>query len=194
MHSEGVCRPGRSSLHAIDMEILSQNPYFSVVKKQLNSYDGSSNQYYIVEFPHPAVGVLVTRGTEVLLIRQFRPIVNEYVWAIPSGGVSLEETPAEAAARELEEETGFRATSLVPWMNCYASYGCSNQRFEIFWASEAVETERGFDPAEVISVRWFSQAELRELILGNGIVDNLSLSPLLLFLLKLSESGGRSFK
>ena len=189
-----MCRPGRSSPHAIEMEILSQNPYFSVVKKELNSYDDSSNQYYIVEFPRPAVGVLVTRGTEVLLIRQYRPIVDEYVWAIPSGGASLEEAPAEAAARELEEETGFRATSLVPWMNCYASYGCSNQRFEIFWTSDAIETERRFDPAEVISVRWFSQTELRELILGNGIVDNLSLSPLLLFLLKLSESGGRSFK
>ena len=125
----------------------------------------------------------------MLLIRQYRPIVNEYVWAIPSGGVGLEETPAEAAARELEEETGFRATSLVPWMNCYASYGCSNQRFEIFRTSNAVETKRGFDPAEVISIRWFNRTELRELIRGNGVVDNLSLSPLLLFLLKLSESG-----
>jgi len=175
------------------MEILSQNPYFSVVKKQLNSYDGLCNQFYIVEFPRPAVGVLVTRGTDVLLIRQYRPIVDEYVWAIPSGGVSPEETPAEAAVRELEEETGFRATSLVTWMNCYASYGCSNQRFEIFRTSDAVETGKGFDPAEVISVRWFSQTELREMILSNGIVDNLSLSPLLLFLFKLSESAGAGF-
>ncbi|HKI10658.1 MAG TPA: NUDIX hydrolase [Candidatus Acidoferrum sp.] len=173
---------------------MSQNPYFSVVKKQLNSYDGSSNQYYFVEFPRPAVGVLVTRGTDVLLIRQYRPIVDEYVWAIPSGGVSQEETPAEAAARELEEETGFRATSLVPWMNCYASYGGSNQRFEIFWTSDAVENERGFDPAEVMSIRWFNRAELRDLILSNGVVDNLSLSPLFLFLFKLSESGGKSFR
>ena len=169
---------------------MSQNPYFSVVKKQLNTYDGSSNDYYIVEFPRPAVGVLVTRDTDVLLIRQYRPIVNEYVWAIPSGAVSPEETPAEAAARELEEETGHRATSLVPWMNCYASYGCSNQRFEIFWTKDAVETERGFDPAEVIEIRWFNRTELRELILSNGVVDNLSLSPLLLFLFKLNESGG----
>ncbi|HXR32094.1 MAG TPA: NUDIX domain-containing protein [Verrucomicrobiae bacterium] len=168
---------------------MSQNPYFSVVRKQLNSHDGASSQYYIVEFPQPAVGVLVTRGTDVLLIRQYRPIVDEYVWAIPSGGVSLEETPAEAAARELEEETGLRATSLVPWMNCYASYGCSNQRFEIFWTSDAVETERGFDPAEVIATRWFNRGELQDLVFSNGVVDNLSLSPLLLFLLKLSKSG-----
>ena len=171
------------------MEIMSQNPYFSLVKKQLNSYDGSSKQYYIVEFPRPAVGVLVTRGTDVLLIRQYRPIVDEYVWAIPSGAVGPEETPAEAAARELEEETGFRATSLVPWMNCYASYGCSNQRFEIFWTSDAVKTERKFDPAEVISIRWFNRTELRDLVLSNGVVDNLSLSPLLLFLFEISENG-----
>jgi ADP-ribose pyrophosphatase len=167
-----------------EIEILSQNPYFSVVRKRLKLYGGSTTQYYIIDFPRPAVGVLATRGTDVLLIRQYRPIVDEYVWAIPSGGVGVDETLSEAAARELEEETGFRATSLVPWLNCYASYGCSNQRFEIFWTSDALETERGFDRAEVIEVRWFTENELRELILRNGVVDNLSLSPLLLFLLK----------
>jgi 8-oxo-dGTP pyrophosphatase MutT (NUDIX family) len=166
------------------MEILSQNPYFSIVKKRLRSHDGSTREYYIVDFLRPAVGVLATRGTDVLLIRQYRPIVDEYVWAIPSGGVGVNETLPEAAARELEEETGFRATSLVHWLNCYASYGCSNQRFEIFWTSDALETERGFDRAEVIETRWFTESELRELIQRNGIVDNLSLSPLLLFLLK----------
>jgi len=171
------------------MEILTENPYFSVVKRELKSHDGASNAYYIVEFVRPAVGVLVTRSTDVLLIRQYRPIVNEYVWAIPSGGTSAEETPAQAAARELEEETGYRAGSLAPWMNCYASYGCSNQRFEIFWTSDVVETGRGFDPAEVIETRWFNLSELRELVLGNGVVDSLSLSPLLLFLLKWSMGG-----
>ena len=46
-----------------EMEILSQNPYFSVVKKRLKLYDGSTSQYYIIDFPRPAVGVLATRGT-----------------------------------------------------------------------------------------------------------------------------------
>jgi len=153
----------------------------------LNSYDGSSKQYYII-------GVSAPRRRRARHARYRRAadttvpaIVDEYVWAIPSGAVGLEETPAEAAARELEEESGYRARSLVPWMNCYASYGCSDQRFEIFWTSDAAETERGFDPAEVIEIRWFNRTELRELVHGNGVVDNLSLSPLLLFLLKLSE-------
>jgi ADP-ribose pyrophosphatase YjhB (NUDIX family) len=170
-----------------ELEILSQNPYFSVVKKQLKLYDGSTSQYYIIDFPRPAVGVLATRGTEVLLIRQYRPIVDEYVWAIPSGGVGVDETLPEAAGRELEEETGFRAASLVHWLNCYASYGCSNQRFEIFWTNDVQETKRGFDQTEVIEVRWFTESELRTLIQRNGVVDNLSLSPLLLFLLKLQK-------
>jgi len=105
----------------IAMEIISPNPYFPMVKKHLKPDARSSNQYFIIEFSRPAVSVLAARGTNVRLIRQYRLTVDEYGWAIPSGAVSREETPAEAAARELEEETGYRATSLVPWMNCYAS-------------------------------------------------------------------------
>jgi NADH pyrophosphatase NudC (nudix superfamily) len=69
-------------------------------------------------------------------------------------------------------------------MHCYASYGCSNQRFEIFLADHIRKLDSDFDRSEVLDTRWFSRAELRALIDKNGIVDNLSLSPLLLFLLR----------
>jgi 8-oxo-dGTP pyrophosphatase MutT (NUDIX family) len=165
--------------------VLSHNPYFSVVQQAVESTDGSLHDYYIVHFDRPAVGILPTRGSDVLLIRQYRFIVDELVWALPSGGVTDGETLQQAAARELQEETGYMARELQPWLGCYASYGCSNQRFEIFLAKDVQKIpDCGFDPAEVLSVKWFSRDELKNLVETNGVVDNLSLSPLLLFLLK----------
>ena len=69
-------------------------------------------------------------------------------------------------------------------MHCYASYGCSDQRFDIFLANEVVAGEKDFDRTEVLDVRWFRREEVLELINQNGVVDNLSLSPLLLVLLR----------
>ena len=161
-----------------------ENPYFSVVQSDVVVPGGSHRDYYTIAFPRPAVGIIAKRGNEVLLIYQFRFIIDEFVWAIPSGGVAEGEPPVEAARRELEEETGYTAQSIEPLMHCYASYGCSNQRFEIFVADGLTKLETGFDPTEVIEVRWFGRKELRELIDRNGVVDNLSLSPLLLWLFR----------
>ncbi|HEY7211962.1 MAG TPA: NUDIX hydrolase [Bryobacteraceae bacterium] len=161
-----------------------QNPYFSVLESEVVVPGGEHRDYYTINFPRPAVGVIACRGDDVLLIHQYRFIVEEYVWAIPSGGVSDSEPLQTAALRELEEETGYTAQSIEPFMHCYASYGCSNQRFEIFLADHIRKLDSDFDRSEVLDTRWFSRAELRALIDKNGIVDNLSLSPLLLFLLR----------
>jgi 8-oxo-dGTP pyrophosphatase MutT (NUDIX family) len=161
------------------------NPYFSVLEQTAIAPGGRESQYYSIDFPRPAVGVIARNGTDVLMIRQYRVLVSEYVWAIPSGGVDPGESLEAAALRELEEETGYAAGRIEKLLGCYASYGCSNQRFEIFLADEVRQVRASFDSCEVIEVRWFTTRELLELINRNGVVDNLSLSPLLLFLLRI---------
>ena len=166
------------------VDTLLSNPYFSVLLQRVTVTDGSERTYYTVDFPAPAVGIIARRGDDVLLVRQYRFIVDEYVWAIPSGGAAAGESPIDAARRELLEETGYHAGRLEPLMFCYASYGCSNQRYEIFVADDLEESGATIDANEVIEARWFAREELVDLILRNGVVDNLSLSPLLLLLLK----------
>ncbi len=162
---------------------LLDTPYFSVLLQDVTVTDGSLRQYYTITFPGPAVGVIPCRGQEILLVRQYRFIVDEYVWAIPSGGTTRNETAAEAALRELREETGYTAGVLEPLVWYYASYGCSDQRFETFVARDVRPTNAPFDPNEVMETRWFSRVEILELLKQNGIVDSLSLSPLLFLML-----------
>jgi ADP-ribose pyrophosphatase len=146
--------------------------------------DGTSKTYHTIQFPRPAIGVVVRRGTDFLLLHQYRFIVNEYVWAIPSGGIEPGESPEQAAIRELREETGLVVKSVRPLMHCYASYGCSDQQFLIFLADEAEPSQGDYDKNEVISWRWFTCEDVLHMIMVNGIVDNLSLSPILLVLLQ----------
>lgn len=162
---------------------LHQNPYFSVLQQDVMANGTTPMNFFSIAFPRPAVGVVARRGTDILLLRQYRFLVDEYVWAIPSGGVADGESLAQAAAREFREETGMVAGSLKPLLGCYASYGCSNQRFEIFLTTDVQAGPGRFDQTEVLSVHWFSRDEVIGLIRENQIVDNLSLSPILLALM-----------
>ena len=169
---------------------LHRNPWFGVLEQAVRQPDGEEVTFYTIDFPGPAVGVIVRRDDQYLLIRQHRFIVNEYVWAIPSGGVHRGESLEEAARREVMEETGYRVSELRHVCGYYPSYGCGNQRFELFLAEDPVQTSESFDTNEVLAVRWFARDELLRMILANEIVDGLSLTPLALLLLQESIGSG----
>jgi ADP-ribose pyrophosphatase len=163
--------------------LLMQNEWFSVVSQDITRPDGSTADYQTIRFARPAVGVVARSGDEFLLIRQYRFIVDRMVWAIPSGGVDVGETAIEAAGRELLEETGYRAVHLEPILWYYPSYGCSDQRFDLYEARDPVKTADSFDVSEVLAVRWFGKDAILKMIYSNEIVDGLSLTPLLFLLL-----------
>src|SRR5437764_15235625 len=90
------------------LDTLTRNPWFGVLLQKVTQPDGSSEPYYTIDFPHRAVGVVVRRGDEFLFIRQYRFIVDEHVWGIPSGGRENRESTAAAAATEMEEQPWYR--------------------------------------------------------------------------------------
>lgn len=171
---------------------LLRNPWFGVLEQDVTLPDGSRTTYFTLDFPSPAVGVIPRDGDRYLLIRQYRFIVDAYVWAIPSGGVHPGESLAEAASRELVEETGFAAASVSHLLSYFPSYGCSNQRFELFLGEGLSRAAGEFDRNEVIESKWFHRSEVIAMILDNQIVDGLSLTPLAVLLLReeLQRAGG----
>jgi len=167
-----------------------ENPWFSVLNQKVRDPAGALKDYHTIAFAGPAVGIIARKGDRYLLIHQYRFIVDEYVWAIPSGGVEAGEALADAALRELEEETGYRASSVEHLLGYYASYGATDQRFELFLADNIEPAEGSFDPDEVLDIGWFTRAQILDMIRENQIVDGLSLTPLAVLLLR-EELGER---
>jgi ADP-ribose pyrophosphatase len=162
-----------------EARVAHETPYFRVVRSRVQRPDGSDADYHTLDFPRPAVAVVLRDDAgRLLLVRQQRFIVDRDVWALPSGGVEPGETLEQAALRELEEETGMRAARIVHLVSFYPSYGVSNQVFHCFAAAAASPT-RAFDANEVERTAWFTPRQVSELIARGEIPDGFSLVPLL---------------
>ena len=96
------------------------------------------------------VGIVPLLEGNIILIRQFRIAINRELIELPAGRLEPDEDPASCAARELEEEIGYRAGRLIPIASYFASVGNSNERMYLFLALDLEKTERRLEADERI--------------------------------------------
>lgn len=140
---------------------------------------GPRFEHHVVRFPRPAAGVIVhdhDRG--VLLLWRHRFVTDTWGWEIPAGGVEAGEAVEDAAAREAEEETGWRPGPLRPLVTFHPSNGSTDQMFHIFVADGATHIGDPADAFEADRIEWVPVARLRELIRAGEMGDGLSLAGL----------------
>ena len=87
-------------------EVTYKTPWFEVVGKTMRA---DEPPYYSLRLPDYAAVVAFTEDGRILVVRQYRPAVEQYSLELPSGIIDPGEEPAETAGRELLEETGYAA-------------------------------------------------------------------------------------
>ncbi len=127
--------------------------------------------------------VAVTQSDELVLIEQYRPAVDARCLELPAGLVGDQEDPDEAlelaAARELEEETGFRPARVERLTTGPASAGLSDESLTLVRATGLTRVgPGGGDAHEDITVHLVPRAELRSFVAAResaGVVIDLKL-------------------
>jgi ADP-ribose pyrophosphatase len=117
------------------------------------------------------VGIVPLLGDEVLLIRQYRIAVDEYILEIPAGRREGQEPPQYRAERELEEEIGYRAAKFHLLASYYSSAGFTNERMFVFLATGLQEVGQALEGDEQIEVVPVALAEIPRMLADGIMVD-----------------------
>jgi 8-oxo-dGTP pyrophosphatase MutT (NUDIX family) len=141
---------------------------------------GDRFEHHVVRVPREAAGCIVHDPDQgVLLLWRHRFITDTWGWEIPAGAVDAGETPADAAAREVREETGWRPGPVEHLATYQPSNGLSDQRFNVFLAQGAEREGDPVDFGEAERIEWRSPAHVRDDIAAGDVADGLSLTALL---------------
>jgi ADP-ribose pyrophosphatase len=152
-----------------------------LLRVEIQRWTGPDREREVVRHPGAAGIVALTEDNQVVLVRQLREAVGERLLEIPAGILDVDgEAPEATAARELREETGYRASNLEPLGSIYTSPGFADERIELFLGSAEPEgTPEG--GIEVLTVRF---AEAVSLVIDGRVSDAKTVAGLLLAALR----------
>ena len=159
----------------LQSEYLSRHPYFTARKDKCETPDGKIiEEYFVVELPVSVCAVALTKDNKVLMVRQYRHPIKETILELPGGFVDRGESPQEAMARELSEETGYTFSSLTPLGKVAANPGVLDNYTFFYLATGGEKTgEQHLDKNEDILVEEISLEELKKSLYDNRIVQSL---------------------
>src|SRR5678816_1151053 len=97
-------------IHIGPKEIVYENQYQHIYRVSAE-FPTFTKELFVNDYGR-RVGLLYVNGSQVLLVRQYRYLVNQLAWEIPGGRIDPHESPEEGAVREGLEESGLRCRSI----------------------------------------------------------------------------------
>lgn len=130
------------------------NPWINLIEFTVINPSGGKGIYGKVHFKHLAIGIIpLDEEWNIWLVGQYRFPLNEYSWEIPEGGGSTEESPLDAAKRELLEETGLTAKEWTPILSMHLSNSVSDEKAILWLARKLSQGEAKPEETELLQIK-----------------------------------------
>ncbi|MGW3656003.1 NUDIX hydrolase [Streptomyces sp. NPDC005151] len=159
------------------------NPWVNLCLTDVQQPDGRRWEYHVVRLRHLAVAAVVNDRQEVLMMWRHRFITDSWAWELPMGLVEDGESPEEAAAREVLEETGWRPGPIKPLIYAEPANGITDSQHHVFRADGATHVGPPTEKNESDRIEWIPLSEVRGMIDRREIVSSGSLVGLLYLLM-----------
>jgi 8-oxo-dGTP pyrophosphatase MutT (NUDIX family) len=176
-----MSRPRR--WNALETEPLQDCAVFRVSRTLTESpHTGQRHAFFRIDSADWVNVVPVTSAGEIVMVRQYRHGLRDVTLEIPGGMVDAGETPEQAAARELLEETGYRAGTLAPLGSVNPNPALFGNRLFAFVARDCRRVaEIANENTEETVVELLAPAELRRLARAGRIDHGLVMAALFFF-------------
>lgn len=145
--------------------------------------DGSVSHWDYIEHRNGAAAVLpVLPDGRILMVRQYRNALNQEMLELPAGAKDGSDEPSEqCAARELEEETGYRAGNMEKLITVCTTGAFCNESIDIYLATELTKTHQRLDKDEFLQVEIWDLHTLCNKIFAQEITDAKTVSGILAY-------------
>ena len=151
---------------------------FALYRDQVTLPNGVDTTLEVIRHPGAAAIVPLTAEGRVLLLRQYRYAVDDWIWEIPAGTLEEGESPLACARRELAEETGFSAAQWHPLGVITPLPAYSDEKIHLFRAEALLPAESRLDVDEIVEVHDFAFEEALAMIAAGTICDAKTISGL----------------
>ncbi len=144
--------------------------------------NGNIAKWDLIDHKGAAAVVAVKEDGKLLMVRQYRNALDRETLEIPAGGLNSVDEPTDvAAARELEEETGYVAGKLELLLSLRTTVAFCNEKIDVYLATDLKPGKQHLDEDEFLNVESHDLDELVQMIFDCKIQDGKTVSSILAY-------------
>ena len=177
-----MAKAGEGTAKILSSEMIYEGRVFGLRRDEVLEPSGLRATREVVTHPGSVVVLPVLPDGRIVMVRQYRHATRQYLWELVAGRKEPEETPKQGAARELLEETGYRAKRLKVFLDVFPTPGFLEERMYLLLAEGLTAGEAQPEEDEKIEVRAFRLKELKQMIENGRMRDAKSIAGILYYL------------
>lgn len=167
----------------IDRKLVRTGAITEIYEDTISLPDGRTEKWDLVDHVGAAAVVAVRNDGKLLMVRQWRNPNQQEMVEIPAGKLDARDEPTElAAARELEEETGYKAGSLQRLVVFRPTVAYSSERIDIYLATNLEKGVQHLDDDEFLGVEAWDPEDVVRGIYDGSIEDGKTIAGVLAYL------------
>jgi len=175
-------RPGKGKAQILKSEMVYEGKVFGVRRDDVVEPTGLRATREVITHPGSVVVLPLLSDGRIVLIRQYRHATRQFLWELVAGRIDGGENPRRAAARELIEETGYRAKRFRIFLEVFPTPGFLEERMYILLAEGVTPGEAHPEEDEKITAKAFTKKELETMIGRGRLHDAKSIAGILYYL------------
>jgi len=172
----------KEHIKRVDRILKYKGSILDIYSDVIETPDGHRANWDFIDHKGAAAVVPVLDDGRIIMVKQYRNALDRETIEIPAGGLNgWDEPTIEAAARELEEETGYKSDNLTKLISVVTAVAFCNEVIDVYVADNLVKTSQHLDEDEFIDVESYSLEELKEMIFAGKIQDSKTISAILAY-------------